>query len=141
MYLPKEEEHNENKLFCSIIITENVYEFICIYQNASVKELTVVRRQLNQEYRIQISGIVIKEFYDRENGVFYALIFFLRQKQEPSLNWVREVRVAMFNKVGGYLILSGSDFSGSSETFLTSMSFLLKDEVHQLLYILKEINF
>ena len=78
MYLPKEEEHNENKLFCSIIITENVYEFICIYQNASVKELTVVRRQLNQEYRIQISGIVIKEFYDRENGVFYALIFFFK---------------------------------------------------------------
>ena len=76
MSLPKEEEHTENKLFCSIIITENVYEFICIYQNASVKELTVVRRQLNQEYRIQISGIVIKEFYDRENGVFYAFIFF-----------------------------------------------------------------
>lgn len=64
--------------------------------------VTVVRRQLNQEYRIQISGIVIKEFYDKENGVFYALIFFfLRQKQEPNLNWVRVVRMAMFNNLGG----------------------------------------
>ena len=27
--------------------------------------------------------------------------FFLRQKQEPNLNWVRVVRVAMFNNLGG----------------------------------------
>ena len=35
MYLCKEKEHNENKIFCSIIITENVYEFISSVQSLS----------------------------------------------------------------------------------------------------------
>lgn len=62
------------------MIIGNVYEFIWLHKKCINQDINRSQKAVALGIQESINRIIIKEFFDWENGAFYASMFFKGQK-------------------------------------------------------------